>query len=105
MRLKSSKCHFLMPEVTYLGYVVSENGLCPAADKIHAVQKAPVPSTVSELKSFYDPSTTIPVFFPTFLHSWLLSIIFFKRMPSGPVVLSNKRLLRLPRIISHLHQC
>ena len=32
--------------------MLSESGLCPAADKICAVQKAPVPTTVSELKSF-----------------------------------------------------
>ena len=52
MRLKKSKCHFKMPEVTHLGYVVSENDLWSATDKICAVLKGPVPANVSELKSF-----------------------------------------------------
>ena len=74
-----------MPEVTYLGYVVSENGLRPAAHKIRAVHKAPVPSTVSELKPFLGLiNYCIPISSPTFLHFWLLSITFFERMPSGP---------------------
>ena len=52
MRLKRAKCSFLMPEVTYLGHVISQTGIRPAAKKVRAVYDAPVPTNVSQLKSF-----------------------------------------------------
>ena len=52
MRLKRAKCSFLMPEVTYLGHVISQTGIRPAAEKVRAVCDAHVPTNVSQLKSF-----------------------------------------------------
>ena len=43
VRLKPSKCHFMKPEVEYLGHVVSAAGLKPNPAKIRAVQDFPVP--------------------------------------------------------------
>ena len=50
--LKREKCEFLLPTVKYLGYKVSAKGLQPTADKIEAVQSAPPPQDVSQIKSF-----------------------------------------------------
>ena len=36
-----------MPEVTYLGHVISQSDILPAAEKVRAVCDAPVPTNVS----------------------------------------------------------
>ena len=51
-RLKQEKCAFLLPSVEYLGHLITAQGLQPSTDKVEAVQKAPPPQDVSQLKSF-----------------------------------------------------
>ena len=52
MRLKKSKCAFLLLQVEYLGHQISEKGLQPTAQKLKAIVEAPAPNNVSQLKSF-----------------------------------------------------
>ena len=52
VRLKKPKCLFMAKEVEYLGHKVNEAGIHPTADKIKAIQEAPQPHNVTELKSF-----------------------------------------------------
>ena len=52
LKLKQNKCAFLAPSVTYLGHRIDAQGLHPVEEKIKAVQEAPVPKNVTELKSF-----------------------------------------------------
>ena len=52
LRLKDSKCEFLVGSVTYLGYQLDANGLHPVNEKIKAIQDAPEPRNVTELKSY-----------------------------------------------------
>ena len=52
LRLKKDKCVFLSPSVTYLGHVIDSQGLHPIQEKVQAVQEAPPPRNVGELKSF-----------------------------------------------------
>ena len=52
LRLKRTKCSFLLPSVEYLGYTITKEGLRPPADKIKAVENALAPKDVSQLKSF-----------------------------------------------------
>jgi len=52
MRLKRSKCAFLLPQVEYLGHRISERGLQPTTQKLRAIMEAPAPNNVSQLKSF-----------------------------------------------------
>lgn len=52
MKLKKEKCAFCLPQVEYLGHVISEEGLHPSAGKVKAIKEAPKPSSLSELKSF-----------------------------------------------------
>ena len=53
MKLRKEKCAFCLPQVEYLGYVISEEGLRPSSSKIKAIMDAPEPSSLSELKSFF----------------------------------------------------
>ena len=52
LRLKRVKCLFCVPEVEYLGHIISAAGLKPSPHKIRAIVEAPQPTKISELKSF-----------------------------------------------------
>ena len=52
MRLKRSKCVFMVPSVEYLGHHISAEGIRPTEDKKKAILEAPAPQNVSQLRSF-----------------------------------------------------
>ena len=52
MRLKYYKYAFSLPGVEYLCHKISAQGLQPTDDKIQAINSAPAPTDVSQLKSF-----------------------------------------------------
>ena len=52
LRLKKQKCYFLQESVNFLGHRIDAQGIHPVAEKIKAVQNAPSPRNVSELKSY-----------------------------------------------------
>ena len=52
LKVKVEKCHFLQPEVRFLGHKVSAQGISTDPDKISSVKAWPIPSTVKELRSF-----------------------------------------------------
>ena len=52
LRLKRSKCTFMMPSVEYLGHQISTKGIQPTEDKVRAIKDAPVPTDVTQLRSF-----------------------------------------------------
>ncbi len=41
LRLKWSKCVFMVPSVTCLGHKITAEGLCPLEDKMEAIKEAP----------------------------------------------------------------
>ena len=52
LKLKREKCSFLQKQVSYLGYVVSSEGISTDPDKISVVRDWSVPTTVKQLCSF-----------------------------------------------------
>ena len=52
LRLKRSKCTFMKPSVEYLGHQISAKGIQPTEDKVQAIKDAPVPTNVTQLRSF-----------------------------------------------------
>ena len=52
LRLKPSKCHFCLPQVKYLGHIVSAKGIQPDSAKLEAVTKYPTPRNIEELRAF-----------------------------------------------------
>ena len=52
LKLKPTKCHFLQKEVTFLGHVVSADGIKTDPEKVKAPKTWPVPMNVKELQSF-----------------------------------------------------
>jgi hypothetical protein len=52
LKLKPEKCEFLRKEVSYLGHVISENGVLPDETKTKVIDEFPTPQTVKQLRSF-----------------------------------------------------
>ena len=52
LKLKPSKCKFACTQVTYLGHIVSPEGIAPDDDKISAVRDFPRPHNVKTVRSF-----------------------------------------------------
>ena len=52
LKLKPSKCKFFKQELTYLGHVVSKNGIQTDSKKVEAIWKLPIPTDVKEVCSF-----------------------------------------------------
>ena len=50
--LKPGKCSFFQPEILFLGHRVSALGVGTDSQKIEAIQKWPVPRTVTDVRSF-----------------------------------------------------
>ena len=50
--LNYKKCFFCHSSLEYLGHVISEQGIQPTEEKVHAVKEAPPPKNISELRSF-----------------------------------------------------
>ena len=53
LRLKKSKCHFMLPSVVFLGHKIDAQGLHPLPEKVKAIKDLPKPRNVSELKSYF----------------------------------------------------
>ena len=52
LRLKLSKCRFLQQSVEYLGHLVDAKGLHATPSKVKALNEAPAPRDITELRAF-----------------------------------------------------
>ena len=52
LKLKPSKCEFVKQELTYLGHVISKNGIQTDSKKVETIHRWPVSTNVTEVQSF-----------------------------------------------------
>lgn len=52
LRLKKGKCEFLLDEVEYLGFKISQQGISPSESKVEAIRNAPEPQNQTQLRAF-----------------------------------------------------
>ena len=52
LKLKATKCEFMKSEVTYLGHIVSQDGIRTDPEKTSAIENWPEPKTVKDVRSF-----------------------------------------------------
>ena len=64
LRLKKRKCVFMATSVTFLGHKIDAQGLHPLESKVRAVQEAPTPRNVTELKAYLGLLTYYGKFLP-----------------------------------------
>ena len=50
---KLEKCSFMVPSVTFLGYVVSKEGVSVDQTKVEAIKTWPTPTSVTEVRAFH----------------------------------------------------
>jgi hypothetical protein len=43
---------FAHPQVQYLGFVLSQNGIAPSTEKVNAVKQYPLPKNVKDVRAF-----------------------------------------------------
>lgn len=60
------KCQFCRPEMKYLGYVVDRNGLHVDSDKVEAMLRLPIPTTVREVRRVVGTFSWYRRFIPDF---------------------------------------
>lgn len=51
-KIQLDKSEFLRKEITFLGHIVSTEGIKPNPEKIDAIQRFPIPQTKKDIKSF-----------------------------------------------------
>lgn len=68
MKLKPEKCQFGLTEITFLGFVLSKDGIRPNPKKVSAIEKFPVPKTVTDVKSFIGAASFFRKFIENFSH-------------------------------------
>ena len=102
LRLKTKKCRFLKPTVSYLGHLVTSEGIQPDPKKTSRVVGYPAPTDINEVRSFLGLSSYYRRFVPGFaqivapLHSLLKKEAqfywspecqrAFERLKSAPVL-------------------
>ena len=52
LKLQASKCGYMMSQVTYLGHIVSQEGIQTDPEKTSAILDRPVPQNIKDVRSF-----------------------------------------------------
>jgi len=52
LQLHPQKCKIARPQVNYLGYVLSQDGITASPDKVKAVRSYPTPANVKDVRAF-----------------------------------------------------
>ena len=52
MKVGLKKCHFLRPEVKFLGHIISKSGIRPDPAKVEAMRRFPRPNTARKIRAF-----------------------------------------------------
>ena len=108
MKLKKSKCVFMMKSVVYLGHKIESCGISPVEEKVKAVHQAPDPTNVTELKSYLGLLTYYNRFLPTLaatlapLYQLLKQNVAWKwNKERKDAFEASKRLLTSTKVLTH----
>ena len=52
LKLSIEKCSIGVPYVTYLGYLIDDQGIHPTKEKVQAISEAPAPTNVTQLRAY-----------------------------------------------------
>ena len=66
LKLQLDKCVFFAPEVSYLGYIISKDGLCASEERVQAILQYATPTDLKQLESFVGKLNCYGQFLPAF---------------------------------------
>ena len=66
VKLNGLKCQFFQAQVKYMGHILGKEGISPVKSKLDAIQLAPRPKDVSQLRSFLGMLNYYPKFIKDF---------------------------------------
>ena len=81
LRLKPSKCHFAKRRISYLGHIVSSEGIAVDPQKVHAVTSYPAPKDLKYLRSYLG----LTGYFRRFMKGYAMIAIRLHRLHKGGV--------------------
>ena len=64
LTLNAEKCKFLQKSIPFLGHIIDDNRVHPDPDKIKAIQQAPKPSNVGDIRHFLGMANQMTKFTP-----------------------------------------
>ena len=67
LKLKPSKCELFQWQITYLGHIISAQGIATNESKMEAIKKWPTPTNVTEVQSFLEYMGYHQQFIPKFM--------------------------------------
>ena len=94
LKIKPEKCHLFCPEATFLGHVVSKNGISPNEDNVKKILQWPTPSNVTEVQQILGLGSYYRRFVPKFRDRETLDRI---KNSTGPEV------IKLSRVRTHTY--
>ena len=110
MKLKRPKCAFLLKSVSYLGHVISAEGLHTAELKVKAIVDAPDPRNLTELRSFLGLVNYYGKFLPNLantlapLYKLLRQTVAWKWGPRQKQAFRHvKKLLKSNKVLTHFN--
>ena len=89
LKIKPKKSHFFQTSVTFLGHILSANGVSPNPEKVAKIKDWPTPKTPKEVHSFVGLASYYCRFIPSFakwagpLHALIVQASFKQKIRRG----------------------
>ena len=89
LKIKSKKSHFFQTSITFLGHILSADGVSPNPEKVAKNQRLPTPKTPKEVHSFIGLASYYRRFIPNFakwagpLHTLIVPASFKQKIRKG----------------------